>query len=102
MVKIDTLAHAFGRSSRRRRRRLALARAPIAHAMKRGPTLGTLSTRRSTGAPLFGTILILHSNRVAQRQSQDFGPDWAIWLSYRRPWSIGSFFKSHPRSAVHA
>ncbi len=66
IVEIGTLVH-LCRSSRANPRRLTLARAPVARAMKRGPSRPKMPS--CSGAALFGTILIL-TCRIPERQSQ--------------------------------
>ena len=58
IIEIETLVHALTKLAATRRR-LTLARAPVARAMKRGPKYAPLQVPSCPGVALFGTILIL-------------------------------------------
>src|SRR6185437_16966243 len=58
VVEIGALVHALPKLAAKGRR-LTLARAPVARAMKRGPKLAPPQVPSYPGAALFGTILIL-------------------------------------------
>jgi hypothetical protein len=58
IIQIETLVQALTKLAADRRR-LTLARAPVARAMKRGPKFAPLRVPSCLGATLFGTILIL-------------------------------------------